>query len=87
MGLVLVPSGLATAVLMPLGGRLTNRLGSRLPMLVGAALMGPSFVLLARLGPDTSLVAIAAILALRQSGYFLLYFVWKTKIRTLLIAY
>ena len=62
IGLVMLPSAVGIAIMMPVGGRLADRVGARLPVLIGVALLLASFWPLANLEADTSLVAIATIL-------------------------
>ena len=68
IGLVMLPSALGIAMMMPVGGRLADRVGARIPVAVGVALMAISFWPLAHLAPDTPLVAIAAYLFLGGLG-------------------
>ena len=67
IGLVMMPAALGVAVMMPLGGRLTDRFGSRLPYTLGAAIMAVSYWGLAHLTADTNLVWIS--LALLCGGF------------------
>jgi MFS family permease len=62
IGLTMLPSAVGMAITMPIGGRLADRIGARLPVTVGAAMLGGSFVALARMNIDTSLPVIALIL-------------------------
>lgn len=62
VGLVMLPSALGVAITMPIGGRLVDRIGARIPVTVGAATLGASFVALATTTTSTSLPVIAAIL-------------------------
>lgn len=62
IGLVMLPSALGIAIMMPLGGRLADRVGARIPVTIGVALVAASFWPLAHLDPDTSLAMIAAVL-------------------------
>ncbi len=68
IGLVLLPSGFATALFMPIGGRLTDRLGSRLPVAGGAAIMCTAYFFLANLGPETGLGKISILMAISGVG-------------------
>ena len=67
IGLVMLPAALGVAVMMPLGGRLTDRFGSRLPYTLGASIMAVSYWGLAHLTPDTNLAWIS--LALLCGGF------------------
>lgn len=62
IGLVMLPSALGMAVTMPIGGRLVDRLGARVPVSVGVSVLGFSFWGLTRLTVTTPLPVIAAIL-------------------------
>jgi DHA2 family multidrug resistance protein len=68
IGLVMLPSALAIAVMMPVGGRMADKVGARLPVLLGVVVMLASFWPLAHLDADTSLQEISAILALGGLG-------------------
>ena len=67
IGIVMLPAALGVAVMMPLGGRLTDRFGSRLPYTLGASIMAVSYWGLAHLTPGTDLVWIS--LALLCGGF------------------
>ncbi|WP_040493151.1 DHA2 family efflux MFS transporter permease subunit [Ilumatobacter nonamiensis] len=62
IGLTMLPSAVGIAITMPIGGRLTDRIGARIPVTVGAAILGVSFVGLAGLSSSTSLPVVAALL-------------------------
>ncbi len=68
IGLVMLPSALGIAIMMPLGGRLADRVGARIPVTIGVALLTASFWPLAHLGPDSPLPMIAAVLFLGGLG-------------------
>jgi EmrB/QacA subfamily drug resistance transporter len=53
-GLLLAPLGTATLVTSMVGGRLSDRVGPRVPIAVGLALCLAGLVLLTRVGPDSS---------------------------------
>jgi DHA2 family multidrug resistance protein len=59
IGLVLLPQAIGTAITMPIGGRLTDRIGARVPVVVGIAVFAGSFWPLAHLTSHTSLVWVA----------------------------
>ncbi len=67
IGLVMLPAALGVAVMMPFGGRLTDRMGSRVPFSLGAAILLVSYWPLAHLSPDTDLKWIS--LALLGGGF------------------
>jgi DHA2 family multidrug resistance protein len=62
LGMVMLPQAVGVAIAMPISGRLTDRIGARLPTVVGLAVFAGSFWPLAHLSHDTSLVFIAACL-------------------------
>lgn len=62
VGLVMLPSALGMAVTMPIGGRLVDRVGARLPVSIGAGVLGLSFMALAQITLTTPLLVISAIL-------------------------
>jgi EmrB/QacA subfamily drug resistance transporter len=68
IGLVLLPQALGTAITMPISGRLTDRIGARVPVVVGCAVMVGSFWPLANLSPDSPLELIAMWLFLGGLG-------------------
>jgi DHA2 family multidrug resistance protein len=59
IGLVLLPQALGVMITMPFGGRLTDKIGARVPVVVGIALFAASFWPLSHLAPDTSLEWVA----------------------------
>ncbi|MGI9576585.1 MAG: MDR family MFS transporter [Microthrixaceae bacterium] len=68
IGLIMLPSAIGIAVMMPLGGRMADKVGARLPVIIGVVLLLASFWPLAHLSTDTSLVTISAILFLGGLG-------------------
>lgn len=54
-GLVMLPQALASAFLMPIGGRLFDKIGVRPLAMTGLGLITAGFVMLSRISPDTSL--------------------------------
>ncbi|MFV0259343.1 MAG: DHA2 family efflux MFS transporter permease subunit [Acidimicrobiales bacterium] len=62
VGLVMLPSALGMAVTMPIGGRLVDRIGARIPVSIGAGVLGLSFVAMAQITLTTPLLVISAIL-------------------------
>jgi EmrB/QacA subfamily drug resistance transporter len=67
-GLVMLPSALATAVMMPISGRLYDRLGPRLPAVVGLTLVAVGTYLMAELRVETPREHIMWLLVLRGFG-------------------
>jgi DHA2 family multidrug resistance protein len=69
VGTMLVPTALAAAVTFPLGGRITDRIGPRYPVMVGAALLGVSAFVLGHLQLDSSTLHIEVALVLQGFGF------------------
>ena len=67
-GFVLLPQALIMAVLMPIAGRLYDRIGPRWPAFVGLLICAGGTYLLRDLTPVTSHTEIALLLALRAAG-------------------
>jgi DHA2 family multidrug resistance protein len=68
VGLMLTPSALGVALTMPIGGRLADRIGARIPVTVGLAVTALSFWPLGHLGVDTPMWAVSAWLFLGGLG-------------------
>ncbi len=68
VGLVLSPAAIAAAVAMPLGGRLLDRFGPRLPVAVGLTILSSSMAGFALLQPDTPRWVIIALLLAQAFG-------------------
>jgi EmrB/QacA subfamily drug resistance transporter len=64
-GLLLVPQAATAAVLMPFGGRLTDRIGPRPVVITGLVFLAISGVVLARIDASTSIALICGVMALR----------------------
>lgn len=67
-GLLLLPLAIASGIVSPLAGRLTDRIGPRLPVVVGFLLVAFNTFQLSKLTLDTSLEFIAVLVALRGVG-------------------
>lgn len=67
-GMIMLPQALASAVAMPIGGRLYDRGGARLPTLLGFTFVLAATVLLLRLEAGTAWPVVAAILLARGLG-------------------
>jgi len=72
VGLLFLPAALVAALAMTAGGRIVDRIGPRLPVVVGAALMGVALFAFANLELDTPLPLIAVFLAIQGFGFGLL---------------
>ena len=68
IGLLMLPSALGIAMMMPVGGRLADRVGARIPVTIGLVLLAVSFWPLANLGAETPLLEISALLFLGGLG-------------------
>jgi EmrB/QacA subfamily drug resistance transporter len=68
VGVLLIPQALATAVAMPLGGRLVDRVGARLPVTVGCSMMALATLLMGRLSVDTPIAWLLGLLCLQGFG-------------------
>lgn len=69
VGLMLVPVAAAAAITFPLGGRLTDRIGPRLPVMMGGALLATSATILANLSVSSSLLTIELALVAQGLGF------------------
>lgn len=67
-GLVLAPAAVGTAVTMPLGGRLADRVGPRTPVVGGLVLIAVALWRLAHLTPATPIGAITVDLVIQGLG-------------------
>ena len=67
-GLVLVPGALVLVVLMPIAGRIYDRIGPRYPIAIGMAIMGYGSYLLAQMTLTTPRIDIEMWLAIRNVG-------------------
>jgi EmrB/QacA subfamily drug resistance transporter len=67
-GLLLLPSALVTAVLMPISGRLYDRVGSRWPASIGLLITAYGTYLMHNLGPDTTRGQVVMWMSIRSLG-------------------
>lgn len=67
-GLLMAPAAVGTALLMPVGGRLTDRVGPRAPIIGGMVLMAGGVWSLGHLSPDSSLTAVVWWQVLQGAG-------------------
>ncbi len=68
VGLMLTPSAIGVAITMPIGGRLADRIGARIPVTIGLALGGLSFWPLGHLGVHTPMWVVSVWLFLGGLG-------------------
>jgi DHA2 family multidrug resistance protein len=68
-GLVLAPAAFGTAATMPLGGRIADRIGPRVPVLVGLAIVAGAVWQLAHLSPSSSRTTIVLLMMAQGSGF------------------
>lgn len=68
VGVLLLPTALCAAATMPIGGRLADRIGPRVPTTIGVACIGASTFGLSQLTLHTSELRIALILAVGGTG-------------------
>ncbi len=69
VGILLTPAALTQAVGAPLGGTLADRIGARLPVLLGVAAMGVAAFGFGNLSTDTPTAVIAALVAVQGFGF------------------
>jgi predicted MFS family arabinose efflux permease len=67
-GLVLTAQPLVMAIMAPLSGALSDRIGTRLPSTLGMAILGVGLFLLSRIGAQSSLLHVAGGLAVCGFG-------------------
>jgi EmrB/QacA subfamily drug resistance transporter len=68
VGLLLAPAALGVAVSMPIGGRLADRIGARIPVFVGLGLVAHTTWFLANLTVETSLRDLVVVLVIGGFG-------------------
>jgi len=67
-GLLMVPGSIATAIIGPIGGRLSDRVGTRWPAVVGLTLSSTALLLFTRLDVDSHWAYVSLGIALAGSG-------------------
>jgi EmrB/QacA subfamily drug resistance transporter len=67
-GLVMLPQALATAVMMPIGGKLFDKIGARPLAVTGLGIITAALFMLSRITPDTSLAYIMISLTMVGGG-------------------
>ena len=67
-GLTLMPAAIMMGTLMPIAGRLYDKVGARLPAVIGMAIMTTATLLLRSIGPETSRSTIMVMMMLRETG-------------------
>ena len=68
VGLILAPAAIGVAITMPAGGWLADRIGARLPAVVGLSVLTVTTWALSRLAPDTPVWWVAGVLAAQGLG-------------------
>lgn len=69
VGLVLLPEAIAFTLLAPVSGRLVDRIGPRMPILFGLALMAVALLGLSSLGAGATPGVVGALVVLLSSGF------------------
>jgi EmrB/QacA subfamily drug resistance transporter len=69
VGTMLVPMAVAGAITFPLGGRITDRIGARIPVVLGSALLLVAAVILSRLDVDAPVYLIELALVFQGFGF------------------
>ena len=67
-GLILTAQPLIMAVIAPISGTLSDRIGTRLPAVIGMAILSAGLFLLSRLGPESEIITIMVALAVVGLG-------------------
>ena len=67
-GLILTAQPLVMAVIAPISGTLSDRIGTRLPTVIGMAILSAGLFLLSRLGPESEIITIMIALAVVGLG-------------------
>jgi len=68
VGVILTPGALGAASTMPIGGRLSDRVGARIPAVVGLSVVAVTTLLLALITVHTSVVYLMVVLAISGAG-------------------
>ncbi|MGH2631915.1 MAG: MDR family MFS transporter [Tepidiformaceae bacterium] len=68
VGVILTPGALGAASTMPIGGRLSDRVGARIPAVVGLSLVAVPTLLLALITVHTSVIYLMVLLAISGAG-------------------
>ncbi len=67
-GVTLMPAALMMGMLMPVAGRLYDKIGARVPAVIGMALMTVATLLLRGIDPETPRTTIMLMMMLRETG-------------------
>lgn len=67
-GLILTAQPIIMAIIAPLSGTLSDRIGTRIPAILGMAILAASLLLLSQLGPTTPLALVALLLGIAGLG-------------------
>jgi EmrB/QacA subfamily drug resistance transporter len=68
VGLMLAPAGVATAIGMSIGGRLSDKVGPKAPMIVGTSLMATALLAMATFGLSQPLWILSGLLVVQGFG-------------------
>lgn len=68
VGIILTPGALGAATTMPIGGRLSDRVGARIPAMIGLSILAAMMFLLANLTVHTPIWQLMVILAVSGAG-------------------
>lgn len=68
IGLAMLPSAVGMAIMMPIGGRLTDKIGARVPSTIGLIMVAATFVGLAQLTLTSSLTTVGVLLFVSGLG-------------------
>ena len=68
IGFVLLPAAVGTAITITIGGRMTDRIGARVPVLIGSVFVALAFWFIAHFSPTTPLEVVAAWMFLSGLG-------------------
>lgn len=68
VGIILTPGAVGAGATMPIGGRLSDRVGARIPAVLGLSIVSVATLLLALVTVDTSVAYLMAVLAVSGIG-------------------
>jgi DHA2 family multidrug resistance protein len=68
VGLIMTPAAIAGALAIPIGGNITDRIGARIPVVVGLGIMGVAALGFANISLTTPSTVIAVVVAVQGFG-------------------